>query len=64
MTFLMPIIDEESAELDKLGVWSLNVDCILLGILVLDKKPIERTLPGLILLRLSRARFHYNKTST
>ena len=60
MTFLMSIVDEESAELDKLGIWSLSVDRGL-SILVLNKKSIERTLPGLILLRrLSRTCFHYN----
>ena len=52
MAFFMPIINKEVAKLDKLRVWRLNVHILLLVIvLILDEKPVERTLSCLVRFR-------------
>ena len=52
MAFLMPIINKEVAKLDKLQVWRLNVHILLLVIvLILDEKSVERTLSCLVRFR-------------
>ena len=52
MAFLMPIINKEVAKLDKLRVWRLNVHILLLVIvLILDEKSVERTLSCLVRFR-------------
>ena len=52
MAFFMPIINKEVAKLDKLRVWRLNVHILLLVIvLILDEKSVERTLSCLVRFR-------------